>query len=689
MRWFYDLKLRAKLLLSFGAVVLLAIAVGGVGLIALRQSTAAGEQIANQEMPSVAAVIRLEVAARSMEAAFHREGLATSAQDNAKAKHRYDGAVRVFHQSLDTLGVLLDAPEDKAQLAAIREAAGPWLAYLDQAMALSIKNRGAEAAAMILSPKFDALTAPLNQATAAMVERNLDRATMASDGLVSTAGNAAILIMMALVLAAAIGGGLASFMARLVARGVAPVLDRAQKLQANCISGLERMSAAMAHGDLSVRAEATTTLIPVASKDELGELGEAVNGIIRQTEAIIGSFTTAQGAVRGVVTETEKLAVAGREGHLAVRGDVTRFEGAFRELVAGMNGALDAVVAPMNEATQVLERVAQRDLSTEVTGQYGGDYTKVKDALNTAIGEMRGAIGTIGQNADALAASSEELSAVATRLGASAEETSTQAGVVTAASEQVSNNVQTVATGTEEMGASIREIAKNATEAARIAGRAVQVAEATNNTVGKLGASSAEIGEVIKVITSIAQQTNLLALNATIEAARAGEAGKGFAVVAGEVKELAKQTAQATEDISRKIEAIQQDTRGAVAAIGEITGIVKKINDIQSTIASAVEEQTATTNEMSRNVGEAAKGSHEIACNISGVAEAAQQTTGGAQQSQQAAQTLARMAAELQTLVGQFRCVAEASQPSVPAALPVRAVRPRVGDRRSVAASGN
>jgi methyl-accepting chemotaxis protein len=194
-------------------------------------------------------------------------------------------------------------------------------------------------------------------------------------------------------------------------------------------------------------------------------------------------------------------------------------------------------------------------------------------------------------------------------MGSSAEETSSQATLVSAASEQVSKSVQTVASGTEEMTASIREIAKNASEAARVASGAVKVAENTNQTISKLGDSSTEIGKVIKVITSIAQQTNLLALNATIEAARAGEAGKGFAVVANEVKELAKETAKATEDISQKIESIQGDTRHAVSAISEINGVISKINDYQNTIASAVEEQTATTSEISRNVNEAAHGS--------------------------------------------------------------------------------
>jgi methyl-accepting chemotaxis protein len=181
------------------------------------------------------------------------------------------------------------------------------------------------------------------------------------------------------------------------------------------------------------------------------------------------------------------------------------------------------------------------------------------------------------------------------------------------------------------------------------------VADTANSTVAKLGESSAEIGKVIKVITSIAQQTNLLALNATIEAARAGEAGKGFAVVANEVKELAKETAKATEDISQKIEAIQGDTRGAVEAIEQISTIIAQINDIQSSIASAVEEQTATTNEIARNVSEAARGSGEIAENITGVAAAAQGTAKGAEETQRAAGELSQMAGDLQQLVDRFQ----------------------------------
>lgn len=262
---------------------------------------------------------------------------------------------------------------------------------------------------------------------------------------------------------------------------------------------------------------------------------------------------------------------------------------------------------------------------------------------------------SVTETSHALGSASEELTATSTQMAGTAAQTSEQAKLVTAASEEVSRNVQTVAAGTEEMSASIKEIAVNASEAAQIANQAVGVAKNTNEIVTKLGSSSNEIGKVVKVIKSIAEQTNLLALNATIEAARAGEAGKGFAVVANEVKELAKETARATEEIGQKISAIQHDTDGAITAIAQISKIIDSVNEISNSIASAVEEQTATTNEMSRSVAEAARGSNEIAENIARVAQGADETTTGALDSKTAAEGLAKMALTLQQLVEKVR----------------------------------
>ncbi len=315
------------------------------------------------------------------------------------------------------------------------------------------------------------------------------------------------------------------------------------------------------------------------------------------------------------------------------------------------NGILHSVDA----VKETLLAMGKGDLTRPVTAETSDEVGVMARAAEETRTSMHNVLQQVEEATSGVAAASEELSATAAQMGSSSEVSSRSLATVSGSAGEVSTNIQTVAAGTEEMSASIREIAANAQDAAGVAASAVQVADQTNATVAKLGESSAEIGDVVKTITSIAEQTNLLALNATIEAARAGEAGKGFAVVANEVKDLAQETAKATEDISRRVEQIQIDTEAAVTAISEISAIIARINDTQSTIASAVEEQTATTNEMGRNVQEASTGSQAIASNIGEASRSAQESSAGAAATAQAAHELASQAAQLQSLVKQFQ----------------------------------
>ncbi|MFI5908242.1 methyl-accepting chemotaxis protein [Dactylosporangium sp. NPDC051541] len=313
------------------------------------------------------------------------------------------------------------------------------------------------------------------------------------------------------------------------------------------------------------------------------------------------------------------------------------------------------ITQPLNRTVEVIESAAKGDLTGRVRAGGAVEFQRMAAATNDMLASTGKAIATIASTAGTLSAAAQEITGVSARLTASAQTAAQRAETVAAAAGQASASVQAVAAAGDEMSSTIREIAGSATSAAGVASTAVTNAGAARSTVLKLSNSSTEIGSVIKTITAIAEQTNLLALNATIEAARAGDAGKGFAVVAGEVKDLAQETARATDSIARQVAAIQADTGAAMTAIDEIGEIIASINDYQTTIAGAVEQQSATTNEMGRSAGAAAASTGTIADTITSVAEAAAQTQAHTRDAGRVAETLNRSGTQLTDLVAAFR----------------------------------
>ena len=429
-------------------------------------------------------------------------------------------------------------------------------------------------------------------------------------------------------------------------------------------SGLDSQDAAILNGTITpqlaiVQKIYQAQIAPLANRDDLTGAQYRRLGVI-----VAGDFTTAAAKVK---TGLDTIANNAEADMAASEAAATKSANAqiLRAWILTAIGILllvafgwwlgRMIVSTIRRVRDGLLALAEGDLTQSIPVTSNDETGEMAAALNRASTSLRTAMEDIRTNATTLAGSAEELTAVSAQVATNSHQTSAQAMSLSATSSQVSGNVHTVAAGTEEMSTSIREIANSSAEAVRVAAGASAEAATATETVGKLGASSEEIGNVVKVITSIAEQTNLLALNATIEAARAGEAGKGFAVVAEEVKQLAQETARATEDISHRVEAIQADTQEAVDAIARISQTIEDVNSYQTTIASAVEEQSATTSEISRSITEAAAGSSSIAASVDAVANAAHASTDSILAAETAAGELSGLSADLRQLVSRFR----------------------------------
>lgn len=394
-------------------------------------------------------------------------------------------------------------------------------------------------------------------------------------------------------------------------------------------------------------------LAPAVEKHDQAAIASAVSGPVRaafeRQQALAARIGTAQ---------TEQLAKLEAEDARSVRLQLLPplaclvFGGL---LLAGFGRALSrSFQKTLRQSLSIFESMAKRDLTVRYQSEDSNDIDAVASTVNSALEAVTVTLQAVSKQVETLVAASDDLTAVSQQMSANAEETAAQAHVVSAASEQVAKTIQTVASSTEQMNASIREVSRGSSEAAHVASHAVRLAESASGAMHRLSESSSNIGKIVEVISSVAEQTNLLALNATIEAARAGEAGKGFAVVATEVKELAAETSRATEDISRKIQAIRGDANSAVEAIAQIQTVITKMSELQDKIAASLEAQSTTTAAIVRNLADGSRGAAEITSNIGGVAQAARGTSSGASDTRGAAEELSRMAAELRRHVAGF-----------------------------------
>ncbi|GLC27544.1 methyl-accepting chemotaxis protein [Roseisolibacter agri] len=421
--------------------------------------------------------------------------------------------------------------------------------------------------------------------------------------------------------------GVVTYLVRKVTRPLVALAATAERVRTEAIAGLGATGAAMARGDLSQPAVVDIAALSVDSEDEVGVLTRAINGIVAQTAETTTAFAAAAAAVRGVADETRALIEAAQRGDLARRGDEARFEGAYRELVGGVNALLAAVVTPIGEASAVLERVARRDVAARMTGRYDGDFASIQRALNTATENLDAALSEVRTSAEQVAAAGGQIA-------------SGSQALASGASEQAAS-LEEVAASLQEVAAMARTSADNAVQARAMAAQARESAqtgvarmERLTGAMDEIKHASGETAKIIRTIEEIAFQTNLLALNAAVEAARAGDVGRGFAVVAEEVRALALRSAEAAKstatliaqgvqsaergvalnaDVLESLQAIHTQIDGVSAMVGEISAASEQQADGVEQLNHAVDQMNGVTQQVAASAEESASGAEELA----------------------------------------------------------------------------
>jgi methyl-accepting chemotaxis protein len=656
------LKIKPRIYASFGILVLLGVSVAAFGV---WQITNVGRQTDGMVSVSEHAGRNLEVAKLIEEA--RRAGLRYRATPSDEVANAVREAVRQAQELLATAVKVTLSDDRRRMYGEIGQAFTDYVEEFEHVVELTKKMQTARAALFSGGDELTAVTAKLVEAARA----TQDGPTIARAQDVETA--------MLLV-------GLTNwrFLATTDPKGMATFKSNVEKARA----ALDQFEMVLSDPDLMTRLTPVKTALgtyagnftdlatAMIASDQLVEekmrprlvAGAKLNDEVKASlQADLASTKTTTDRMISTTTRTQEamvvvlLALSSLLALLVGRSiarPVVAMTGAMRRLAGGDTTvdipARDATdeIGEMAKAVEVFKEntIKSEQLATEQRAEQARKAERqaaVEHSVTTFDQSVRGTL-------DMLASASTALESTAQSMSATAEETSRQSTAVAAASEQATANVQTIAAATEELSASVSEIVTQVTKSSTIAAKAVEEAHRSNATMGTLVQAAQKIGDVVKLITDIANQTNLLALNATIEAARAGDAGKGFAVVASEVKSLAGQTGKATEEIAAQIVAIQDATREAVAAIQGVGTTIGQMNEISTAIAAAMEEQGVTTQEITRNAQQAARGTHDVSSSITSVTQAAGETGAASGQVLGSASELGRQTETLRNQVAGF-----------------------------------
>ncbi|MBK9406556.1 MAG: MCP four helix bundle domain-containing protein [Gemmatimonadetes bacterium] len=639
MDWFHDLRLRSKLLLGFSSVVTIMVAIGVASVISLKQMRDADAEL--YEHMTVPLAQSGDAINNIQRVRVNLRDAVLSESQQAAAPHIAN--VRAFSRTADSLLAeyqkTITTEEGRKSYAAFDANLKVFGTDRDSLVALVLAGDRLGSYAFLASHIAEAE----EQLLTAMHEMQLQKVTRAAevkDANLALGSRMSTIIVIGLVTAVLVALLIALFISSRLSSVLSLMVERANRLQSVCITNLGSALDALADGKLDTRPEYGTPPLNISTKDELGDLARSVDGIIATSVKSIQSYGRAADTLQGLVHETQSLVGAAQAGALSQRVDARKYQGGYRELGDGMNGMLDAIVAPISEASAVLGRIAERDLSATMNGRYNGDFDTIRAAVNLAVANLQRALGDVSASAMQVAGASEEISSSAQTLAEGASEQASSLEEVAASLHEVSATAKNSA----ERAQSARAVTE---EARQQAAEGLQEMRQLESAVSRIKSSAHESAKIIKTIDEIAFQTNLLALNAAVEAARAGDAGRGFAVVAEEVRNLAMRAADAARTTTGLI---AESVRTADEGVALNARALKQF----ATIAQHVETAGIAMSEIAAGSDQQALGIDQISTAVEQINIVTQRVAANAEESSATSIELAGQSTHLQELVGQF-----------------------------------
>jgi len=686
MKWFYDMKIASKLVCTSVVLAMVAGVVGYVGISQLSVLSKADMSLYTGNLIPISILSEGSKLFLNLRVSVRDAMLAESKPDLENKLQAGRDTIRQLGSVLKEYQTRITSKDEKEAFDQLSSSIDKYGEDLEEFGRLLRDGKKAEALAYMKGP-FLVVAKSGVQALDSLAKINKDEGKATADANTAAAAQATrnMLVIIALGMSLAIGLGL--WLARIIASPIRQVVQRAEKLQGLCIQNLGKAAEGMAHGDLSVKIVTGTEPLALDTRDETGDLARSLNGIIAKTQGTVASFETALANLRKVTEEINTLIQSAQAGKLAARGRAEAFEGGYREMIAGLNATLDAVVGPLKTASGYIDRISKGDIPEKITEAYNGDFNEIKNSLNLCIETLRSLIEEDG-GAALLAAASKDLTARArhsyqgafdkmknnintliqnlddalVQVAVAAEQVASASGQISSGSQTLSQGASEQASSLEEVSSSLQEMssmtkqnAANAKEARSLAegaqsmaGKGADSMKRLSEAIARIKTSSDATAKIVKTIDEIAFQTNLLALNAAVEAARAGDAGKGFAVVAEEVRNLAMRSAEAAKNTANMIEESVQNAEGGVAInqevlknLDEITGQVHKVTAVMAEIAAASEQQSQGVEQVNTAVEQMNQVTQAVAAN--------------AEESASAAEELSGQAEEMKGMVGTFR----------------------------------